>query len=283
MKHNLASVGRGALNLMAVLVVIFGFQYWLRSRSVPDSLGVALMAIIVLASYFAGSRLIERRQPTELLARAGAVEFPLGVAFGCLLFVVVMMLLWAFGDYQLTGWRGLHGLAAGFLFALLSAVVEETLFRGFLFRLTSKLLGTWGALTLTSALFGAAHAFNKGATVWSSIAIALEAGVLLGAAYAATQRLWLPIGLHLGWNFTEGSIFGMSVSGGSSQNSLIKGTLQGPDYLSGGIFGPEASIVAVLVCLTAATILLRRTVRLRRVEPPIWADALTAPRATVTG
>src|SRR5471030_2266301 len=81
-----------------------------------------------------------------------------------------------------------------------------------------------------------------GATIGSSVAIALEAGILLGAAYALTGRLWLPIGLHLGWNFAEGSIFGMAVSGGSQKGSLITGELHGSNLLTGGVFGPEASI-----------------------------------------
>jgi len=79
---------------------------------------------------------------------------------------------------------------------------------------------------------------------------------LLGAAYALTGRLWLPIGLHLGWNFAEGSIFGMAVSGGSQKGSLITGELHGSNLLTGGVFGPEASIVAVVVCLTAAIVIL---------------------------
>ena len=85
-----------------------------------------------------------------------------------------------------------------------------------------------------------------------------------------TQRLWLPIGLHLGWNFTEGSVFGMSVSGNARQDSLIMGTLHGPNLLTGGAFGPEASILAVIVCLAASVIILWRMVKLRRVEPPGW-------------
>lgn len=102
----------------------------------------------------------------------------------------------------------------------------------------------------------------------------LEAGVLLGAAYALTGRLWLPIGLHIAWNFTEGSIFGMSVSGnttaGFGDAGLLRGTLSGPRILTGGAFGPEASVVAVLVCFLVAVYLLYRTVKLGRIEPPAW-------------
>jgi uncharacterized protein len=131
--------------------------------------------------------------------------------------------------------------------------------------------GTWWALLVTSVLFGAGHAFNPGATVLSSIAIAVEAGVLLAAAYAVTGRLWFPIGLHAAWNFTEGTVFGMSVSGFGATKGLIVGALRGPTILTGGRFGPEASIVAVLVCVSAAFLIVWRVVRLGRVQSPSWS------------
>jgi uncharacterized protein len=113
---------------------------------------------------------------------------------------------------------------------------EETLVRGFVFRIVEIAGGTWIGVVVSSALFGAGHAFNPGETVISSIAIALEAGVLLAAAYVVTGRLWLPIGLHAAWNFTEGSLFGMSVSGYSTTPGLLAGTLKGPAILTGGAF-----------------------------------------------
>jgi uncharacterized protein len=260
MKTKLAYVGRGLVNLVVVLVVVIGLQVLIRGH-VPDTVGLFAVAVAVFATYVAGVRWIERRQPSELITHAGFAELAGGVALGLGLFTSVMLLLWIFGAYRFLGWGSVAPLAGGLLVALCAAIIEEIIFRGFLFRLSAKLIGMWGALVLTSVLFGAAHAFNKGATLGSSVAIALEAGVLLGAAYALTQRLWLPIGLHLGWNFAEGSVFGMSVSGGTKKTSLIVGTLSGPDALTGGAFGPEASIVAVVVCLAAALFLLWRIVR----------------------
>jgi membrane protease YdiL (CAAX protease family) len=266
----LAYVGRGALSLVLVVAVVFGIQALLRGR-VSDTLGLIVLSIAVIASYIAAARWIERRQPSELLAGAGFKEFGSGLALGLALFSTLMLLLWMFGVYRPSGWGSIAPLAGGLLTSLLAAILEEIVFRGYLFRLSARLLGTWGALAFTSALFGAMHSFNPGATVGSSVAIALEAGVLLGAAYALTQRLWLPIGLHLGWNFAEGSIFGMSVSGYTTKGTLVLGSLRGRDLLTGGPFGPEASIIAVLICLAAAVFLLGRTVRLGRVERSAWA------------
>jgi uncharacterized protein len=135
---------------------------------------------------------------------------------------------------------------------------------------------------VSSALFGAAHASNPGATVTSSVAIALEAGVILAAAYVVTERLWLPIGLHAGWNFTEGSIFSMSVSGLSAPSGLIAGSLKGPVILTGGAFGPEASVVAVIVCLCVAVLLFWRAARTGKIKPLGWARSVPAAGASST-
>jgi hypothetical protein len=104
------------------------------------------------------------------------------------------------------------------------------------------------------------HAGNHGATTASTLAIALEAGILLAAAYVLTRSLWLPIGLHFGWNFTEGGIFGAAVSGGKS-HGLIATSFSGPDWLTGGAFGPEASVPAVVLCVITAMILLVLAIR----------------------
>ncbi|MGH9703358.1 MAG: lysostaphin resistance A-like protein, partial [Candidatus Acidiferrales bacterium] len=146
-----------------------------------------------------------------------------------------------------------------------------TIARGFLFRLIQLAGGTWIAIVISSALFGLAHAFNPGASFTSTLAIALEAGVLLAAAFIVTRRLWLPIGIHAGWNFAEGSLFGMAVSGGHSRSSLLAGALKGPVILTGGEFGPEASVVAIAVCLAAAAFLLRRSSRLGLLIRPPWS------------
>jgi len=255
--------------LVAIILVIVATQPVFH-KYLPDAVGGALLALLVLATYVAASKWIERRSPSELNVSHLFPEVAAGFVAGSVLFASVMAILWAVSVYHPVGPGTANGLASGFVAALSAGVVEETMFRGLLFRLSSKVLGTWGALLFTAALFGAAHALNRGATVSSSLAIALEAGVLLGAAYAATQRLWVPIGLHIGWNFTEGSSFSMSVSGNILRAGLIRGSLSGTRILTGGQFGPEASIVAVIVCLAAALYFIRRIAALHGVEPPAW-------------
>jgi hypothetical protein len=85
--------------------------------------------------------------------------------------------------------------------------------------------------------------------------------VLLAVAYTVTERLWLPIGIHAGWNFAEGTIFGTGVSGTAVHASLLHGALRGPALVTGGSFGPEASIAAIAVCICASVALYLLAVR----------------------
>lgn len=213
------------------------------------------LAIAMIVAYRLLVRWIERRRGTEL-GRAGALTFTLlGIAGGAALFAVVFaMLLWQ-GVAKFFGFAGVDGLPHAIAIALAASVGEEIVFRGALFRILEDGFGTLAALVVSAALFGLIHAVNHGATIVSTAAIALEAGVFLAAAYAATRTLWFPIGLHFGWNFVEGGLFGEAVSGGR-YHGLFKTALAGPTMFTGGDFGPEASVVAVAVSLAASLTLL---------------------------
>ena len=111
--------------------------------------------------------------------------------------------------------------------------------------------------------------FNPGATLWSSLAIAIEAGVLLALLYHVTRSLWPCIGLHAAWNVMQGTFFGIPVSGTEAHGWLIS-TRTGPDWLSGGVFGAEASVVALIVCSACSALLLIVALRRGSIVPPAW-------------
>jgi membrane protease YdiL (CAAX protease family) len=271
-------VGLGFLTLLIVSLAVAGVQGFYK-KHLPDDVGPLAVALTFLLVYLASVRWVERRRARELAPSPALPELVAGIVTGFAIFSIVMAILSAMGIYHFVGWGTTQGMASALALAVMAGVVEEVLFRGILFRLSTRLIGTWGALVFTSVLFGLAHLGNRGATLGSGIAIMLEAGVLLGAAYALTQRLWLPIGLHIGWNFTEGSVFGMQVSGNGTDAALLRGTVSGASILTGGAFGPESSLVAVLVCFALAVFLLYRTIRLGRIEPGAWSKSSrsTAP------
>ena len=216
---------------------------------------VALVDVVVVClAYRLFVRVIERRAATEFSLR-WLHELALGTAFGLVLFSVVIGVLWLLGSYQIIGSNPWQIMFSALWIGIVPGFVEEILFRGVLYRIVEESLGTGFALVSTSLLFGFAHAANPGATLFSSVAIALEAGLMLGITYTLTRRLWLPIGIHFAWNFAQGGIYGVNVSG-LPVSGWLKSQLVGPELISGGNFGAEGSIVAVVICLLAFVLFL---------------------------
>jgi membrane protease YdiL (CAAX protease family) len=255
-----------AVQAPILLAVLVGWQLWVMPLARTAAPEWQLASRVVLAIGFCAlmlglyglmSRHLESRRPTELAWRGAGPHLLRGVATGALLFTTLYTLLTIIG-FARVEWAGaLERAAIALLAAAMAAVGEELLFRGVLFRLAETAFGTAVALVLSAVLFGVMHAYAPGATLLSMTVIALEAGLLLGAAFAASRTLWFPIGLHAGWNFTEGGIFGIAVSGTPS-HGLLSVTLSGPDLWTGGGFGPEASAVTVLLCLMLAGFFCRR-------------------------
>ena len=213
-------------------------------------------AIVALLAYTGMVRLTERRPVTELGLRGAPAELGCGTLIGLLLFAAVIGTIAVAGGYHVLGLgSGPAMVGVGGVMAA-AAVTEELAFRGVLFRIVEERAGTVVALAGSSLLFGAMHLINPDATLWGAVAIAIEAGGMLGAAYIATRKLWLAIGLHLGWNFAESGIFGTEVSGAGASQGLLHGATSGPTLLTGGGFGPEASLVAVLGCTLVTAALL---------------------------
>lgn len=237
-------------------------------------IGTVATIVVVHLAYLLYVRFVERRPPTELAAAGAFGELVAGALIGALLFSLTIGALWAGGWYRVTGTNPWTTVVAPLLFAAGAAYVEELIVRGILFRNIEEMLGSWLALAITAALFGLAHISNPHATIVSAVAIALEAGVLLGAAYMVTRRLWLAIGIHFAWNFAQGGIFGVAVSGIAS-NGILRGKLQGPPLVSGGSFGAEGSVIAVAVCLAASVPLVMMARRRGCIAPPMWRRPLT--------
>ncbi|HEY6824162.1 MAG TPA: type II CAAX endopeptidase family protein [Steroidobacteraceae bacterium] len=213
-----------------------------------------VLSLAMITAYRSLVGVLERRTAHELQQAGAARALAVGASGGAALFALVYLILWAAHAATYGPFNGFGGLDHALAVAIASAVGEEIVFRGVVFRRLEGSLGTSIALIFSAAVFGLVHAGNAGASWISTLAIALESGVLLGVAYAATRTLWLPIGVHFGWNFTEGGIFGAAVSGGQYQG-LIATPLSGPAWLTGGAFGPEASIPALIVSLCASAAL----------------------------
>ncbi len=239
----------------------------LKTMSANLASTVLIVSPFVLA-YWLLARFIERRPLSELDWRKSP-QLLWGMLAALLLFALVTAELWAANAYSISGWGDAPLWTLFLLTAVVPGITEEIVSRGILFRLTEEGLGTWIALLVSALFFGFAHISNPGATAWSSLAISLEAGLLFGLLYHVTRSLWWCIGLHAGWNFVQGAVFGIPVSG-IQVDGLLDSQLQGPDWLDGGGFGAEASVLTVLTCGVASLLLLRQALASRSVIAPFW-------------
>ncbi|MFD7027238.1 CPBP family intramembrane glutamic endopeptidase [Streptomyces sp. NPDC059917] len=218
----------------------------------------ALGAAAAVAVYWWVSHRLAGRATPEI-ARSGAVrEALLGGGIGLGFILVPVLLLTVFGGYSFS-WAG-HGFF-GILWTTVmvqigGSVTEELLFRGLALQALEQMWGSRAAVVITSLFFGVAHLGAAEATVWSALAIAVEAGVLLGAAFLWRRSIWFVAGLHFAWNAAE-QLLGIPVSGHTPEGWFTL-DVHGPAFLTGGGFGLEASILSVLVGSAIAYWMLRR-------------------------
>ena len=228
----------------------------LKGLNVHDAWRQPLPVVFALLATWACTRL--RRQPLSSvgfqLDRRWMREFAAGTLLGSVAIVLAATMIWVAGGvrFELDSARSVGVLGYGLYVFFFAALLEEILFRGFVFQRLLDGIGVWGAQITLAALFVVAHWGNpgmEGATrLWASIDIGLAA-VLLGLAYVRTRSLALPLGLHLGWNWVQGHVLGFGVSG-FDHSGWLRPVFNGqPAWLSGGEFGPEASVLGVLTDL----------------------------------
>jgi membrane protease YdiL (CAAX protease family) len=249
---------------------------WTARTAGPLRFALAALAMELLPALLAYAVLVkgvERRPVGELAARDAPAFGAGGFAAGLALFSAVVGVLWLAGSYHVLGTNPHADWLPQVLVAGIGAgIAEEIITRGVLFRIAEEGLGSGWALAISALFFGGAHIFNPGATAWSSAAIAIEAGVLLALLYLVTRSLWTCIGLHAGWNIAQGTVYGIPVSGTHADGWLVSAR-SGPDWLSGGAFGAEASVVALALCSLCSLALLVVALRRHAFVPPGWRRA----------
>ena len=231
---------------------------------------IVAMAIAGFAVYIGYAVFIEQRDLSELDNQSMARELGIGLLIGAGLYTACELILIALGIYRINGLNPLSFMIPAIAMALSSSIFEELLFRGVLFGSVEKWFGSWVALVVSATVFGLTHLINPQGTIEGALFIAVEAGTLLAAAYMLTRRLWMSIGFHMAWNYTQSAIFSSIVSGNDAAQGLIRSTVNGPDYLTGGNFGVESSVLALLLCTTTGVIMLVMAVKRGEILPPIW-------------
>ncbi|WP_433944776.1 lysostaphin resistance A-like protein [Paenibacillus sp. SN-8-1] len=254
----------GAIGIVLINML---FQQLTEQGGIVSLIFTLVMGFLALLVYKLTMTYLARRPTPEISRKRAGIESVLGMLIGTLFIAGSAFMIMALGGYSFQ-WASSADtssvLLASIGSALGGAIVEELIFRGLMLQAIDQLGRRPLALAVTSLFFGIAHLGNPGATLWSGFAIALEAGVLLGAAFLWRRNLWFTMGLHFAWNAIEG-LLGIPVSGHPA-NGLFTVQVHGAALLTGGNFGLEGSIVPVVVSLLISIAMLIGTARNRRIE-----------------
>lgn len=261
-----------ALSAIQILSVYFTDAFTLKDKQweIYDFIQSIISATVVLLSYKYLYQYYERRQITELSTKNLAKNLQWGFLVGFGIMSLTIFVMFITGNYKITKFNSFDILLSPLTMAISSGIIEEVLFRGVLFRIVEEKLGSYISIVISGLLFGFMHISNPNSSTFAAVAIAIEAGVLLAAAYMLTRTLWFPIAIHFIWNFSQSAIYGANVSGTSSTKSFVKAEFSGSDLITGGDFGPEASIQAMIFGLAVAIYLLYRCHKNNLIISPFW-------------
>lgn len=224
-----------------------GYDYFLRY-----TLGPLILMSISYKFYF---KYFEKKKVLELkrLLKDGM----LGILIGIVAIGSVILLQYLLGTMKIVGINNGMSIVSILLMILALAYTEEMLFRGILLRFLNERYGLIG-LVITSVLFSILHVGNENFTFISFISVAMG-GLLMGCLYLRSRNLFLPTGFHFAWNYVQ-LLFGLNLSGATElkDGALFMTEVNGPNWLTGGAFGPENSIMAILVCAILSFVVLKK-------------------------
>lgn len=229
-----------------------------------------IVAILAIVSYSYLFKRYEQREITEFSKNNFFKNLMLGLTLGVVLQALTILVIYLKGGYTIISINPVLYIIPPLAMAFTSAIVEEILLRGIVFRITEEKLGSYLALLISAALFGAMHFANPNSSLTAAVGLAIQAGLLLAAAYIYSRNLWFPIALHFAWNFTQSAIFGAKVSGNTISKTLITSEIEGAVWYTGGQFGPEGSVQATLFCLIPTIVLLILSHKAGRIIKPYW-------------
>ncbi len=222
---------------------------------------IMIELVSILSATFLARRFLDYRSFSSLglqIDRRTVYDLIVGFFIPGLMMALIYLVEYAAGWTQFQGWswqtvgmgQSVIGLLGGLSAFILVGISEEIFSRGYHLQNLMDGLNLHWALFLSSSVFALLHFFNPSSSLMSTLGL-LAAGYFLAYGWVRTRRLWLPIGLHIGWNFFEGNVFGFQVSGLDTFRLLLH-TPSGPEFITGGAFGPEAGLIAIPAMLLGA-------------------------------
>jgi membrane protease YdiL (CAAX protease family) len=229
-----------------------------------------IVSILAISSYRYFYSFYEKRVVTELSVVRLAKNLLVGTLVGVVLQSLTILVIYVAGEFTIELVNPVSFIIIPLTIAFTVAIFEEILIRGIIFRIMEEKLGSYIALGVSAVLFGALHLLNDGSTLLSGLCIAVEAGLLLGAAYIYARNLWFPIAIHFAWNFMQSGIFGAITSGNEKTTSLLTTKIEGATYITGGLFGPEGTIQAMVFCSVVTVVLMFLSHKQQKLIKPYW-------------
>ena len=239
-------------------------------KDLKNLIGGIFVAILAVISYTYLYKFYEKRKITEFSKNGILKNVIIGIILGAVLQSLTIFIIYLKGGYSVISINPILFIIPPLAMGFTSAIFEEVLFRGIIFRITEEKLGSYIALIISALIFGALHLTNPNSSLSAGIGLAIQAGLLLAAAYIYSRNLWFPIAIHFAWNFTQSAIFGANVSGNTISKTLITSKIDGAEWFTGGQFGPEGSVQATIFCLIATIILLILSHKEGKIIKPYW-------------
>lgn len=233
-------------------------------RNLYKGIIVSILLIIVYRLFY---KKIEKRSTTELSTKRFGKSLISGMIIGIALQSLTMTVIYWNADFKVISVNPLTAAVLPLTIAFTVAIIEEILLRGIVFRIVEEKLGSVIALSLSGMIFGGLHLINPYVTLISVLCISCF-GVLLGAAYLYFRNIWFPIAIHFAWNFMQTGIFGTITSGNEKTSSLLTTKIVGFEIVTGGPFGPEGSIQALILCIIATIVLITLLIKQHKLILP---------------
>jgi membrane protease YdiL (CAAX protease family) len=268
-------------------LIIFGAKIPASAEGIPKFAEILIsFPSILLATFIARSVLDHRtiRSMGFQINRQMILDLLVGFMIPLFLMGLIFLLEWGFGwlHIESTSWQAspnfdwILGVLGSLGYFITIGFQEELIFRGYQLLNLIESLDLLKGLIISSAFFAFAHLFNPYVSILSTLGIFFS-GLFLAYGWIRTRQLWLPIGLHIGWNFFEGVIFGFPVSGTETYR-IISHSVSGPTLMTGGDFGPEAGLILLPVLAIGSGLIWFYTRSRAEDEPdPSLADALFGP------
>lgn len=257
------------------LVLEFAYHtYWRINRSLVSRVvtpvlraffscacaSIPFIAVLVVTgafcTYMDGQSLrslgLHRSEDSTLLVACGTTTAFASVS---LLFLAGCVLGWFRVERSGVSGDQMPALCGGVCDFSLAAIFEEVALRGYVFSILHQNWGGAAAVTGSAAIFSLFHLVKHPRIPLIFTLNAFFFGVLTAQTRLVTGTLWMPIGLHVGWNLAMGPVFGMPCSGKMYNNGLVTCAVQGPEWLTGGLYSPDAGIIGTTALIVASAAL----------------------------